>query len=100
MMNIFTPNLSDSKLEHFDTLLKTSNIHIEKITSQGQTSDEWYEQNQDEWVLLLEGEGHLLYEDGSRFELSKGEHLYIPKMQRHKVVYTASPTIWLAIFFD
>ena len=99
MSNLFIPNTSNPKEEQFDTLLKTSNIHIEKITSHGQTADEWYELKRDEWVLLLEGEGHLLFEDGKKIKLLKGEQLHIPKMKKHKVIYTSSPTIWLAIHF-
>lgn len=99
MNNLFTPNTQDPKEEQFDSLIKTENIHIQKITSYGQTSDKWYESNTDEWVLLLEGEGHLIYEDGKEIKLLKGEHLCIPKMKRHKVIYTSSPAIWLAIHF-
>ena len=99
MDNIFIPNQTNPKEEQFDTLLQTPHIHIEKITSYGQTSDEWYEQQRDEWVVLIEGEGDLLFDDDSQVKLVKGEHIYIPKMKRHKVIYTSSPAIWLAIHF-
>jgi cupin 2 domain-containing protein len=99
MDNIFIPNQDMPEKEQFDTLLQTPNIHIEKITSHGQTSDEWYEQKEDEWVVLIEGEGHLLFEDGSNMKLKKGEYIHIPKMKRHKVIYTSSPAIWLAVHF-
>lgn len=99
MDNIFIPNQDDPEVEQFDTLLQTPNIHIEKITSNGQVSDEWYKQEKDEWVVLIEGEGHLLFEDGTKVRLLKGEHIYIPRMKRHKVIYTSSPAIWLAIHF-
>jgi len=99
MNNIFTPNRDNTKNEHFDTLLLTKNIHIEKITSHGQTSEQWYEQDGDEWVVLIEGEGRLLFEDGSELTLQKGEHVHIPKRQKHKVIYTSEPAIWLAIHF-
>lgn len=99
MNNICIPNQRNPKEEQFDTLLQTPNIHIEKITSNGQVSDEWYEQEKDEWVVLIEGEGELLFKDGTKVKLLKGEHIYIPRMKEHKVVYTSSPTIWLAIHF-
>jgi len=99
-MNLFTPNITNPEQETFDTLLETQNIHIEKITSHGQTSDEWYEQDKDEWVVLIEGEGRLLFEDRREIRLTKGEHVYIPKMKKHKVVYTSSPAVWLAIHFN
>ena len=100
MNNLFTPNVQDTNKEVFDTLLQTSQIQIEKITSHGQTSEKWYEQDRDEWVVLIEGEGKLLFEDGSEVRLKKGEHIHIPCMKRHKVTYTSSPAIWLAIYFN
>jgi len=99
MNNIFTPNQDDKENEQFDTLLQTKNIHIEKITSYGQISEQWQEQDRDEWVVLIEGEGKLLFEDGSELALKKGEYIHIPKMQKHKVIYTSEPAIWLAIYF-
>jgi len=98
-MNLFHPNTDDKNSEQFDTLLKTHKLQIEKITSHGQVSDQWYEQDRDEWVVLIEGEGRLLFDDGSEEILTKGEYLYIPKMKKHKVSYTSSPAIWLAVYF-
>ena len=100
MTNLFSPNEQDKNTEQFDTLLQTPRIHIEKITSHGQTSDEWYEQDRDEWVVLIEGEGKLLFEHNQEVMLKKGEHIYIPRMKKHKVIYTSSPAVWLAIYFD
>lgn len=100
MQNLFIPNLNNAEEEKFDTLLHTPHIHIEKITSNGQTSSQWYEQDRDEWVVLIEGEGRLLFQDGSEITLLKGDHILIPKMKKHKVVYTSSPAIWLAVHFN
>ncbi len=100
MINLFEPNNTDTTKEQFDTLVKTKNIRIEKISSFGQTSTDWYEQARNEWVVVIEGEGKLLFEDGSEQALHKGEYIHIPKMQKHKVIYSANPTIWLAIHFD
>ncbi len=100
MTNLFEVNSSDTTKEQFDTLLKTKTLHIEKITSNGQVSDEWYEQKRDEWVVVLEGEGSILFEEEKRsVHLVKGEYIHIPKMKKHKVTYTSAPTIWLAIHF-
>ncbi len=99
MNNIFIPNQNNPEQEQFDTLLRTENIHIEKITSHGKTSSQWYEQERDEWVVLIEGEGKLLFENKKEVVLKKGEYIYIPKMKRHKVVYTSSPAVWLAVHF-
>ena len=55
--NIFAEipaNLSD---EVFQTLLASPNVRIERIVSFGHASPEgfWYDQETDEWVLLLAG---------------------------------------------
>jgi cupin 2 domain-containing protein len=100
MTNLFSDKVSDTKVENFETLLKTPSIHIEKIVSNGQVSSQWYESDRDEWVVLIEGEAQLLYENTTEIKLIKGEHLFIPRKQKHKVTYTSSPAIWLAIHFS
>jgi cupin 2 domain-containing protein len=100
MTNLFSTDKATLSEEVFETLLKLPNIHIEKITSNGQTSSQWYESEKEEWVVLIEGEGKLLFDNGEELTLKKGEHLYIAKMKKHKVTYTSSPTIWLAIHFS
>jgi cupin 2 domain-containing protein len=99
MQNIFSANMTDPNIEVFDTLLNTPNVKIQKITSNGQTSSSWYEQEKDEWVVLLEGSAILVFEDKQELHLKKGEFVHIPKMKKHKVTYTSSPAIWLAVYF-
>ena len=78
-------------------------ILIERVVSTGQTTPEgeWYDQERDEWLIVLQGEGELGYEDGSRIKLATGDYLFIPARQKHRVEYTSSepPCIWLTIFF-
>ena len=61
---------------------------------------EWYDQDLDEWVVVLEGEARLHYMDGEEVGLKKGDSLFLPKRRKHRVVYTSSPCIWLAIHAD
>ena len=74
-------------------------LFVERIVSHGQVSPdgEWYDQERDEWVIVLEGEAALAYEDGSEVRLSKGGHLLLPRHVKHRVTYTSSPCIWLAM---
>jgi len=99
MINLFSAEKANKKEEVFESLLKLPNIQIEKITSNGQSSSTWYESEKNEWVVLIEGEGKLLFENGKEITLKKGEHIHIGKQQKHKVTYTSSPAIWLAIHF-
>ena len=91
---------SESKEEIFETIVKNENVKIERIISYGQTSPEnfWYDQTEDEFVLVLEGEAVIEYKSGEVFKLSGGDSLYIDSRQKHRVTYTSNPTIWLAVF--
>ncbi len=89
--------------EFSELLLDNDRLTIERIISTGQTTPpgEWYDQEQDEWLIVLQGEGELGYEDGSRIMLTTGDYLFIPAHQKHRVEYTSSepPCIWLTVFF-
>lgn len=90
--------------EIFEELLARPNIKIERIVSNGQTTeaDKWYEQETAEWVVLLQGTAKLQYEDGREITLKKGDYVLIPSMEKHRVSYTSMepPCIWLAIHFQ
>lgn len=87
--------------EYFELLAVGQNLRIERIISTGHTTPagEWYDQEQDEWVILLQGEAKLVYADGTDCYLKPGDHLLIPAHRRHRVDYTSTqpPCIWLAV---
>lgn len=86
--------------EIFHTLTETPHAKLEQIFSHGQASppDFWYDQDEDEWVLLLRGSATLEFADGGMVELAAGDHLTIPKRMRHRVHRTTEDAIWLALF--
>ncbi|MBK8817517.1 MAG: cupin domain-containing protein [Methylococcaceae bacterium] len=90
--------------ELFECLLKRKNLKIERIVSFGQVTPvgEWYDQTWDEWVIVLEGEAILCYEDGCELNLKAGDYLHIPAHRRHRIEWTPpeSKTIWLAVHFE
>lgn len=100
--NIFKnlPALSGSEI--VEVLHKSNGVTIERILSNSHTTpeEEWYNQDWDEWVIMEQGKGTLEYEDGSQVTLEKGDYLLIPKGRKHRVVYTADETIWLAIHLE
>jgi cupin 2 domain-containing protein len=102
--NIFS-SLPD-RLEHelFEELLHHKNIKIERIVSRGHASpaNGWYDQNENEWVVVLEGSGTILFENGEEVNLVKGDYLNIQAHTRHKVSWTdpKGVTIWLAIHYS
>ncbi|PLK50457.1 cupin domain-containing protein [Uliginosibacterium sp. TH139] len=89
-----------TEVEHFQTLLTRPGLRIERIVSDGQVSPPgfWYEQAEDEWLLLLAGQTVLEYEDGQQVALVMGDTLLIPAACRHRVVFTAPRSVWLAVF--
>lgn len=102
-----TPNIFAQIPQHlpeelFETLLISPNLKIERIISHGHNSapDDWYDQEQSEWVLVLQGAARLQLEDGY-INLTAGDYLNIPAHQKHRVDWTTpeTATIWLAIFY-
>lgn len=100
ILNLQHPLPEKAATEHFQTLLERPGVRLERIVSDGQTSEPgfWYEQAEDEWVLLLAGGAALEYGDGTRVALAVGDSLLIPAGCRHRVAYTVPRTVWLALF--
>ena len=88
--------------EIFEELLRASSFRVERIVSSGQASPSgfWYDQEEDEWVALLQGQAVLEFEDGAVQNLRKGDWLFLPAHMRHRVASTSKepPCIWLAVF--
>ena len=100
--NIFDEIPVDKTEEKFFEIFKNETIKIEKIVSNGQKSPQnfWYEQEKNEFVLVLEGFAIVEFED-FEVELKKGDCLNIKAYQKHRVKFTSQtePTIWFAVFY-
>lgn len=100
--NIFNNIPQQLPDELFQTLLSKDQIKIERIISKGHasTANDWYDQIQDEWIILLEGQAKLQFKkESSAVILNPGDYLYIPAHSKHRVHWTDpnKQTIWLAI---
>ncbi|MEI6122660.1 MAG: cupin domain-containing protein [Bacteroidota bacterium] len=93
----------DASEELLNIVYQHKNIRIEQIISSGQTSPEmgWYDQSENEWVLLLQGNAQIEFEDSGVVTLGTGDYLLIGARRKHKVVFTSKKPdcVWLAIFF-
>lgn len=92
---------TDAPAEEFSDLFQSSHVRIERIVSQGQRSPEefWYDQEENEWVLLIEGEAELEFKTPKdSFYLKKGDWILIPAHKKHRINHTSSPAIWLAVW--
>ncbi|WP_368641054.1 cupin domain-containing protein [Castellaniella ginsengisoli] len=102
LKNIFAALPTDTGCETFDDLLNVPGLRIERIVSHGQASppDFWYEQDEDEWVIVLQGAAVLQVEGHDTLvTLKQGDHHWLPAGLRHRINSTApdGPTIWLAV---
>ena len=90
--------------EVFDRIIETDTVKIERIVSKGHTSPAfgWYDQADNEWVIVLKGEAKLLIEGAGEHHLMPGSHIHIPAHQKHKVTWTKedTETIWLAVHYS
>ena len=82
--------------EDFTTLLEYKNIKINRIVSSSDVEPVEYIQNEDEWVVVIEGEAILLLENEEKI-LQKGDTLFIPAKTTHKVLKTSDGTVWLTV---
>ena len=83
-----------------DILWQAEGLRVERIVSRGDVSPAgfWYDQEEDEWVAVLEGEAELEFET-HKTRLAPGEYLVIPKHTRHRVLKTTQ-CIWLCMFYS
>jgi cupin 2 domain-containing protein len=101
-MNLFDTSSSVGANEEIcEDLAEIAGVRIERIVSTGQSSPEgkWYDQDHDEWVVVLQGEGVVGYEDGSEVRLCAGDSIMLPAHRKHRVIATSHtpPCIWLAV---
>lgn len=83
--------------EVFEALHVANGAYVERIVSNGHGT-QWYDQDHDEWVMVLAGAARLDV-GGREVSLATGWALTIAAHVRHRVLWTASPTIWVAVHF-
>lgn len=103
--NVFRDVPLELPEELLTVIASRRSIRIERIVSRGhRTPDgDWYDQEWDEWVLLLKGGARLGFDDGRPdLEMAPGDHLLIPAHCRHRVLWTMEDeaTVWIAAHFD
>ena len=103
MNNIFDAIPENLANEKFDQLVESGRVRIERIISKGHKSPEtgWYDQEQNEWVMVIRGEAILSFEDGVSITLKEGDFVNIQAYKKHKVEWTTPEveTIWLAVHY-
>ncbi len=106
-MGIVTGNMYDQipeqmESEVFESILETRHLSLERIISRGHATpkDEWYDQDRDEWVLLLQGQAGLwIRGEETPRHLRAGDYVHLPAHLQHRVEWTSRDPecIWLAV---
>ena len=94
-MNIYD-YITPQSGEDLSTLLSHKNIKINRIVSSDDVEPVEYIQEEDEWLILLEGQATLLIDNNEKV-LTKGDTLFIPAKVPHKVLETKDGTVWLTV---
>lgn len=104
MNNLFNDIPTSLPEELTEVLAESNSIRIERIVSHGHASPDgfWYDQDENEWVVVLRGRAKLLFEgDDEPVEMGPADFVNIPAHKRHRVEWTTEeePTLWLAVFY-
>lgn len=102
--NLFDDTPGPRDEEWVERLAAGGDARVERIVSRGQASPPgfWYDQDEDEWVVLLSGAARLRIDgDEDDVNLTPGDYIDIPAHTRHRVEWTdpARDTVWLAVFY-
>ena len=97
--NLFANLSSAQSGEEFLTLFDNANVKIERIVSHAHASPAgfWYDQDEDEWLVVLRGTATLEFAGGEQVELKAGDYLTIGRHVQHRVARTSEKTVWLAV---
>ena len=104
IQNIYSSIPANIPQELFQDILITDTFKVKRIVSKGHASskDFWYDQDQNEWVILLKGRAGLLFEGNDNIiELKPGDYINIPAHLKHRVEWTDPDieTVWLEVMW-
>ncbi|MCP4192474.1 MAG: cupin domain-containing protein [Planctomycetaceae bacterium] len=105
MKNLFSEIPEQLPGELTQALVNDGALRIERIVSMQHSTPngQWYDQSEHEWVAVLRGQAHLLFEgDEAPLVMKPGDWISIPPHRRHRVEATAmdQATVWLAVFWE
>ena len=99
-----TPDILPEELVEIITETRSEKIKIKRIVSQGHASpsDFWYDQEENEYVILLRGKAGLVFEgEKNVIIMEPGDYINIPAHAKHRVEWTdpVEDTVWLAVYY-
>ena len=102
--NIFKDIPLNIQEEITEKIISSGKFRIERIISGGHSSNEdfWYDQEENEWVIVLKGKAILeFFGENELIEVNEGDYINIPSHKKHRIEWTdpENKTIWLAVFY-
>jgi cupin 2 domain-containing protein len=94
--HVASPVTAPSEGETTIALARSASFAVEQILSGTLASPQAYEQDHDEWVVVLAG-GAVLEVDGVAHDLVVGDWWLLPAGTPHTVVHTDPGTSWLVV---
>lgn len=94
--NVYANATPPQEGERFEALLSHKGLLVERIVSSSKIAAQEYVQEQDEWVVLLQGEA-VLDVDGESVQLRSGDYLFLPSLTPHTVLSVSDGALWLAV---
>ncbi len=96
-MNIYEIMEPEAGEESFVTLHQSSTLKIDAIRSRLTVAGENYDQEEDEWVILVRGSAMIEIE-GNHHCLKEGDSLFLERHTRHQVLSTSDDALWIGVF--
>ena len=89
------------KQEIFEELFEKDAVKIKKITSPKNFKSEIFIQDEEEWVMVLQGSAELEI-SGKKINLNKDDYVFIPRKAPHQILKTSGDieTVWLAVYLS
>ena len=82
--------------ERSEEVARLGGVVVEQILSGALPAPFVYDQDHDEWVMVLHG-GAVLEVDGERFDLGAGDWVLLRAHETHRLIETLPGTSWLAL---
>ena len=88
LANLFSGLPDQAEDEVSETIIDSVACKIERIVSMGHSTPagKWYDQAQNEWVMVLKGSAGLRFMGEEKIiEMQPGDHIHIPAGCKHRV---------------
>ena len=103
--NIYTDIPKDLPDELLEKIIQNGSFKLERIISKGHSTPKgkWYDQNEEEWVVVLKGSAGISIEgEAGTVVLKPGDYIHLPAHLKHRVEWTdaTTETVWLALYYQ